>query len=207
MLPFDTMLTFASAATLLAMAPGPDNIFVLTQSAVSGARAGLLVVLGLCTGLIFHSAAVALGIAALIAASPVAFTALKLAGAAYLLYLAYQAFRAPAQTLGGDAAPLKSVALYRRGLIMNITNPKVAIFFLSFFPGFLDPDLGSTIGQVVQLGLIFALVTFVVFGAVAVAAGGLSQWLTRAPSVQLAINKIAALVFIGLAAVILLGGK
>lgn len=200
MLPYEIIVAFGFAAFLLALAPGPDNIFVLTQSAVSGARSGLLVVSGLCTGLVFHSIAVALGLAALIKASAVAFTVLKLAGAAYLLYLAYQAFRAPIQKLGADAPKIRGLDLYRRGLIMNITNPKVAIFFLAFFPQFMDPSQGGMVLQVAQLGLIFVLVTFVVFGSIAVAAGGLSARLTKSPKTQLIINKLAGLVFVGLAA-------
>ncbi len=207
MLAFDIIIAFGFAAFLLSMAPGPDNIFVLTQSALNGARAGVFVVLGLCTGLIFHSAAVALGLAALIKASATAFTLLKFAGAAYLLYLAYQAFRAPAQGLEGNAPAMRPIALYRRGLIMNITNPKVAIFFLAFFPQFTDPTKGSVLLQIAQLGLIFMAITFVVFSSIALLAGGLSQWLTRSPTAQLVINRIAGLVFVGLAAKIALSER
>ncbi len=208
MLSFDVVAAFGLATFLLALAPGPDNIFVLTQSAVSGARSGVIVVLGLCTGLVFHSVAVALGLAALIQASATAFTALKFAGAAYLLYLAYQAFRAPAQGIGGGGAPkLRPAALYRRGLIMNITNPKVAIFFLAFFPQFTDPAQGALALQIAQLGLIFVFMTFVVFGSIALAAGGLSGWLTRTPRAQSVINKLAGVVFVGLAAKIALSER
>lgn len=197
---YEIVVAFGFSALLLSVAPGPDNIFVLTQSAVGGARAGILVVLGLCTGLIFHSIAVALGLAALIKASAVAFTVLKFAGAAYLLYLAYKAFRAPVQKLGESVPRIRDAELYRRGLIMNITNPKVAIFFLAFFPQFTDPSKGALVVQIAQLGLIFVLVTFVVFGVIALAAGGLSNWLTQSPKAQLIINKVAGIVFIGLAA-------
>jgi len=200
MLSYEIVAAFGLAAFLLSLAPGPDNIFVLTQSAVSGARSGVVVVLGLCTGLVFHTAAVALGLAALIQASATAFTVLKFAGAAYLLYLAYKAFRAPAQGIGGGAPRLRPGELYRRGLIMNITNPKVAIFFLAFFPQFTDPAQGALVGQIAQLGLIFVFMTFLVFGSIALAAGGLSGWLARTPRAQGVINKVAGAVFVGLAA-------
>lgn len=200
MLPFDIVFAFAIVATLLALAPGPDNIFVLMQSAMTGPRNGIFVVLGLCTGLFVHSAAVALGLAALIKASAVAFTVLKLLGACYLLYLAYQAFRAPVQSIADDAPRMRPSALYARGVIMNVTNPKVAVFFLALFPQFMDPAVGPIIPQVVQLGLVFVLVTFCVFGAIALIAGHLSVWLSRSPGVQRAINKIAGVVFVGLAA-------
>lgn len=200
MIPIDVLFAFCIAASLLSVAPGPDNIFVLTQSAVSGRRAGIFVVLGLCTGLLFHSAAVALGLAALIKASATAFTVLKFFGAGYLIFLAYKAFRAPAQGLDGKGPKLGMGALYRRGLIMNISNPKVAIFFLAFFPQFTDPERGSLIVQIAQLGAAFILITFLVFGTVALVAGGLSGWLTRTPTAQNIINKIAGVVFVGLAA-------
>ncbi|MEM9045925.1 MAG: LysE family translocator [Pseudomonadota bacterium] len=200
MLPPDILLAFTLAAFLLALAPGPDNIFVLTQSALNGAKSGIFVVFGLCTGLLVHSAAVALGVAALIKASALAFTALKLAGAAYLVYLAYQAFRAPATGLDASAPRLSPGALYRRGLIMNITNPKVAIFFLALFPQFTDPERGAMILQIAQLGAIFMVVTLIVFSIVALIAGSLSAWLKSSPSAQGIMNKIAGVVFIGLAA-------
>lgn len=206
-MPADLLITFSIAVFLLALAPGPDNLFVLTQSALNGAKSGLWVVLGLCSGLFFHSAAVALGLAALLKASTVAFTVIKFAGVAYLLYLAYQALRAPVQVLG-QAAPRRSAfSLYRRGLIMNITNPKVAIFFLAFFPQFTDPAHGTMILQIALLGSIFVGMTFVVFGSVALLAGGLSDRMTRTPKVQLWMNRIAGLVFIGLAAKIALGER
>ncbi|MEM8838907.1 MAG: LysE family translocator [Pseudomonadota bacterium] len=207
MLSFDLAVAFAFAAFLLSLAPGPDNIFVLTQSAFSGARSGVIVVLGLCTGLTVHSLAVALGLAALVQASSTAFTVLKFAGAAYLLFLAYKAFRSPAQEMGETAPRLRMGALYRRGLIMNITNPKVAIFFLALFPQFTDPDAGSLVAQIAQLGLIFVLITFVVFSVIALAAGGLSTFLIRSPTAQIAINKVAGLVFVGLAAKIALSNR
>lgn len=200
MIPADSLAAFTLAAFLLALTPGPDNIFVLTQSALSGVAAGILVVLGLCTGLIVHSAAVAFGIAALIKASAVAFTVLKIAGAAYLLYLAYQAFRAPAQGLDRRAPRLGPAALYRRGLIMNITNPKVAIFFLAFFPQFADPARGAMVWQIALLGAVFMAITFAVFSTIALVAGGLSGWLTSSPRTQDAMNRIAGLVFVALAA-------
>ena len=132
MLALDTLVTFFSASVLLGLAPGPDNLFVLTQSALRGRGAGLLVTLGLCTGLIAHTAAVSLGVAAVFQTSALAFTLLKLVGAGYLLWLAWQAFRAAAAALPTGRAALAGWALYRRGIVMNVTNPKVSIFFLAF---------------------------------------------------------------------------
>lgn len=137
MLSPEVLLTFFAASLLLGIAPGPDNIFVLTQSAVYGVRAGLVTTLGLVTGLCVHTTAVALGVAAIFQTSPLAFTILKCAGAAYLLYLAWMSFRAGAllaHTPGGGAAFPGYAALYRRGIVMNVTNPKVTLFFLAFLP-------------------------------------------------------------------------
>lgn len=198
MLSPETILTFTIASLMLCLAPGPDNIFVLTHSAVHGRKAGLLVTLGLCTGLIGHTTAVALGVAAIIKASATAFTVLKLVGAAYLLYLAWKAFTAKEQALG-NPEELSSWALYRRGIIMNITNPKVSMFFLAFLPQFVDSGSGHVTLQILSLGALFITCTIIVFGSVAILAGCLGELLSRSTRVQSAINKIAGVIFIGLA--------
>jgi threonine/homoserine/homoserine lactone efflux protein len=161
MIPSDTLATFFLASVLLGLAPGPDNIFVLTQSALRGRRAGLLVTLGLCTGLVVHTTAVAFGVAVIFQASAVAFTALKLFGAGYLLYLAWHAFRSSAAKISaGRENELGYGKLYRRGIIMNVTNPKVSIFFLAFLPQFADPARGSLTLQMMMLGGVFIVSTF-----------------------------------------------
>jgi Putative threonine efflux protein len=162
MLSPDTLLLFLTASLLLCIAPGPDNIFVLTQSMLRGVGSGLLVTLGLCTGLLVHTSAVALGVAVIFQQSLLAFTILKLCGAAYLLYLAWGAFRAGASGLGSvKAAALDKAALYRRGIVMNITNPKVSIFFLAFLPQFTNPAQGHLTLQLLELGAIFTRVYLV----------------------------------------------
>ena len=193
-----TAAAFFAVAVLLALSPGPDNMFVLTQSAMRGRAAGLWVVLGLCSGLLVHTAAVAFGLAALFATSTLAFTALKWAGALYLLYLAWQAWRAPVGVLATQA-PLDAGGLYRRGIIMNVTNPKVSIFFLALLPQFVTAERGSVAMQVLWLGFIFMLATLLVFGAIALAAGSLGQALARSERAQQALNRCAALVFAALA--------
>jgi len=200
MLPGDVLFTFSAAAILLCLAPGPDNIFVLTQAALHGRQAGLAVLFGLCTGLIGHSTAVALGVAVIFQTSALAFTALKLIGAAYLLYLAWQAFRAPTAAIGMAAPPrMRLGRLYRRGIIMNISNPKVSIFFLAFLPQFADPARGPVAMQIFMLGGIFILSTILVFGGIALLAGALGAWLNRSNRVQMVMNKLAGTVFVGLA--------
>jgi threonine/homoserine/homoserine lactone efflux protein len=200
MLPLEISLPFFLASVLLALAPGPDNIFVLTQSAMRGRSAGLATMLGLCTGLIGHTAAVAAGVADFFRTSPVAFTALKSVGACYLLYLAFQICRSsPAPLALGKASGRSLGQFYRQGIIMNITNPKVSIFFLAFLPQFADPARGSLTGQIIQLGGIFVLATILVFGGIALLAGILGELLTRSDKVRQTINRLAGLIFVGLA--------
>ena len=200
MISLESIFTFVIASVLLALAPGSDNIFVLAQSAIYGPRAGFYVVFGLCTGLIFHSAAVALGVAAIFQTSAVAFTALKTLGAVYLVYLAWKAFRAPTNMVEGNAIEdVKHWSLYRRGIIMNITNPKVSIFFLAFLPQFADPVKGSVALQLLGFGLLFIMSTMVVFGAIALLAGSIGQWLNKSEKAQKILNKSAAVVFLLLA--------
>lgn len=197
----ESLTTFILASTLLSLAPGPDNIFVLTQSALYGRKSGIIITLGLCSGLIVHTTAVALGVAAIFMVSTVAFTALKLIGAAYLLYLAWQALKASAQPLSSVSATAipGHLALYRRGIVMNLSNPKVAIFFLAFLPQFTDPSTGNMTFQLFLLGIVFILVALVVFSAIACLAGLIAELFKRSEKAQVILNRISALVFAGLA--------
>lgn len=200
MIPLETITLFLLASVALAFAPGPDNIFVLTQSALFGRKAGLWVTLGLCTGLLVHTAAVSLGVAAIFQTSVLAFNLLKIVGALYLLYLAFQAFRASATGIEGKKAePLSWRKLYLRGIVMNISNPKVAIFFLAFFPQFADPTRGSVTVQVLLLGALFIVAALLVFGTIAWFAGFLGEWLKGSTKAQVFMNRVAGTVFAGLA--------
>ena len=196
----ETLTIFLLASLALAIAPGPDNIFVLTQSAVHGRVAGLLVTLGLCTGLLVHTAAVILGVAAIFKTAALAFNALKILGASYLLYLAWQAFRAGLSDVSlHDAPRVGARVLYMRGIVMNVTNPKVAIFFMAFLPQFANPAAGSLTLQLILLGAIFILVTLFVFGTVAWSAGVLGEWLKASRRVQIILHRVAGTVFAALA--------
>lgn len=200
MIPFETVAIFFAASVALALAPGPDNIFVLTQSALHGKKAGLLVTIGLCTGLIVHTAAVSLGVAAIFQTSTIAFNILKIVGAMYLLYLAWQAFRAGAANLDDKGKPgMGWGKLYSRGVIMNITNPKVAIFFLAFLPQFADPSRGSITVQMLIFGGLFIVSTLLIFSIIAWSAGFLGEWLKGSVKAQLIMNRVAGTVFTGLA--------
>jgi threonine/homoserine/homoserine lactone efflux protein len=199
-IPIESLTTFVIASVLLALVPGPDNIFVLTQSSVNGHKAGLLVTLGLCTGLIVHTTAVALGITAVLKTSCVAFTVLKIAGAMYLLYLAWRAFHDSSEEIyTGQSREVAGIKYYLRGVIMNVTNPKVSIFFLAFLPQFADPSRGHVIQQIFFLGMVFILVTLLVFGGIALLAGAVGAWLTNTPRAQTIMNRIAGAVFVAMA--------
>jgi len=200
MLSNETFSAFFLASTLLAIAPGPDNVFVLTQSALHGKLSGLVVVFGLCTGLLVHTTAVAFGVAVIFQASTLAFTLLKIIGACYLVYLAWQIFRATPEQIRMQSDQQKSLGtLYRRGIIMNVTNPKVSIFFLAFLPQFADPVRGPISLQMVALGGIFITATILVFGAIALIGGALGEWLNRSERAQRVMNWTAGTIFVGLA--------
>ena len=206
----DTLLAFFGVSLLLGITPGPDNLFVLVQSAQRGWRAGMAVVVGLCAGLVVHTAAVALGLAALFAASAEAFTVLKYLGAAYLAWLAWQSLRPRPEAMQNaadpDRAPRPSerpaASAWRmvgRGMVMNLTNPKVLIFFLAFLPQFANPALGSVAPQIMLLGVVFMLATLLVFGAIAVFSGTFGTLLLRSERAQRWLNRAAGVVFLGLA--------
>lgn len=196
----DTLVTFFAASLLLGIAPGPDNIFVLTQSALRGRMAGIAVMLGLCTGLIVHTTAVAFGVAVIFKTSTLAFSILKFAGAGYLAYLAWQAFKSAGKAVKSETVKeISGWRLYIRGIVMNITNPKVSIFFLAFLPQFADPARGPVSIQMLVLGGVFIIATIIVFGSIALLAGSIGQWLSRSQGFQKIMNRIAGTVLLGLA--------
>lgn len=206
MIPIELLSLFILASTLLALSPGPDNFFVLVQSALYGKGAGVMITLGLCTGLVVHTSLVALGLAAIVQESSTIFWILKIFGAGYLLYIAYQLYRAPVSALHMSSKGVLSWgALYRRGVIMNISNPKVTFFFLAFLPQFASPDEGNFVMQIFMLGGIFMLVAFGVFSFIAVSADKLGKWLIITPQAQGFLNRLASVVLSLLAVMLFIG--
>lgn len=196
----DTVFAFLAAALFLAFVPGPDNLFVMTQAALRGRRAGLTITLGLCTGLIVHTTAVALGVAVIFQQSELAFRLLKYAGAAYLTWLAWLAFRAKPTAAKSSTGPVREGArLYLRGIVMNITNPKVSIFFLAFLPQFVDKQAGHVTLQMFALGGLFIIATLIAFSLMALFAASAGARFGQSPAAQKVMNKIAGVVFLGLA--------
>lgn len=173
-----TFLYFLIASMLLTIAPGPDIMYLLAKSLADGARSGINLALGLTTGLIFHTTLVIIGVAAIIQQSPLAFAILKYAGAAYLLYLAWGAFHAQGNLkLNAVNKSGSYFKLYRRGVIMNVLNPKVLLFFLAFLPQFVDLNSDSVSLQIAFLGFIFGLQTLVIFSLVAICAGKVRDYI------------------------------
>lgn len=200
MLTVETLVTFVLASALLSFAPGPDNIFVLIQSATHGRKAGAFITLGLCTGLLVHTAMVVLGVAALIQASEFAFNGLKIVGAGYLSYLAWAAYFAADSELDANGVPrLSHLALYRRGIVMNLTNPKVAIFFLAFLPQFTNSQEGDVSLQMILLGWVFILVALVCFLCIAYLSGYLHRWFRESHVAQRYLHRAVSAVFVCLA--------
>ncbi len=194
------------ATSVLALSPGPDNIYVLVQSITNGKSHGLATVCGLISGCIIHTTLLAFGVSAIIAANASLFFVIKLLGALYLIYLAYKVFKSNDQlNLDSDSLPQKSLkGLYIQGFFMNVLNPKVTIFFLAFFPGFLFSESMSTIIQFYILGGIFMLVSFVVFSTIALLASQIKTYTLSHKNSGLVLKWLQIIVFVGIAIFILL---
>lgn len=200
MLSYDVITLFVSVSLFLAITPGPDNLYVLMQSAIFGYKTGVLITLGLCTGLMIHSTAVALGLTTLLQASSFTLPLLKLFGASYLTYLAWQAYRAASIDLSHrNTELLTPFQFYRRGIVMNISNPKIGLFFLAFLPQFTDIEQGDLAIQTLWLGGLFIVVAFIVMTSIALIAGSLSHWLIASPKIQKTLHRLTAIVLLGLA--------
>jgi threonine/homoserine/homoserine lactone efflux protein len=180
---------FIAASAALTFLPGPDILFVLTQSISQGKIAGVATATGLCTGILVHTSAAALGISALIYKSALAFEIVKYAGAAYLLYLAWQALRESGELI--SSVPVRETntfALYRRGIFMNVLNPKVALFFLAFLPQFVNAESGNVSMQMVFLGIVFLIQAWLIFSAISVFAGTIGDKIVKKPGIGKYIN-------------------
>ena len=183
------LLSFLGAAVLLTLMPGPDNLFVLAQSISQNKQAGIATSLGLCSGLLVHITAAAVGISAILYQSSLVFSIVKYLGAVYLLYMAYQAFRERASTSTIKSQQSRSYSsLYRKGIVMNILNPKVSLFFLALLPQFIDPKAGYPALQMVLLGGIFIFQALVIFSGISLFAGKLSTIVNRNAKASRRIN-------------------
>ena len=235
---------FLVSSILLTLAPGPDNLYLLAKSIADGAKAGITLAGGLASGIVFHTCLVILGVAALVKSSPIAFTALKYVGAAYLFYLAYGAFTAKVadiktasntnnetevaasninneteaaasnsqttnvsngqSSIKSSSGETSGFAIYRKGLIMNILNPKVLLFFLAFLPQFVAPDSESPGLAIAMLGAVFNLQAFIIFSIIALCAGKLRGFLNQGPKSQRILNRVQGVVLLGIGCLLLL---
>jgi threonine/homoserine/homoserine lactone efflux protein len=194
-----TLLYFLGASLALTIAPGPDNTFVVAQGVSRGRKAAIITALGMCSGVSVHTAAAALGISALLYSSATAFTVLKYAGAAYLLYLAYKSLKEqqillPSGTVDGQTWWV----MFRRGFIMNVVNPKVALFFLAFLPQFVSGRSGDTSWQIFILGMVFMVQGALVFSAIGYLSGSVGNLVVRKPRIARYFGWLTASVFASL---------
>lgn len=206
---YDLLLSFILATSALAISPGPDNIYVLMQSLVNGKKYGIATVCGLITGCLVHTTLVAFGVSAIIKQNDSLFFIIKLFGALYLLYLAFNVYKSDAElSLNSNNIPKKSTTqLFKQGFIMNVLNPKVSIFFLAFFPGFLFSNTLNTITQFYVLGFIFMIVSFIIFSIIAVLSGLISEYIKKHKNVGFILKWLQIIVFVGIAIFILLSEK
>ena len=202
MISIEVLLAFLAASALITIAPGPDNLMVLSVGISRGRKAGIGFGLGCALGCFVHTLWATLGIGAVVLASEATFTTLKMAGAAYLVYIGLMAWRyagkmALVQIDAGSAEPI-GVHL-RRGFIANVINPKVALFFIAFLPQFVDQGRGAVWPQMLLLGALFAAQTVVIFGSLGWFAGSIGTRLQRQPRLAVWLDRCAAAIFIGLA--------
>ena len=193
-----TFFYFLAASILLTIAPGPDILYLLTKSLASGAKSGITLAAGLVSGIVFHTFLVMVGVAAIIQNSQLAMLALKIFGAAYLLFLAVKSFKAAKR--GAQLSMKKSdgennfAALYRRGVLMNVLNPKVLLFFLAFLPQFVNLSAENASLQIILLGVTFAAQAFIIFSAVAIGAGKVRKLLLQKKNLAQILNFVESAV-------------
>ena len=202
----EELISFVIAVSLLAISPGPDNIFVLMQSVVHGKKYGLATIVGLMTGCIIHTVFLALGVSTIIKNNSFIFFGIKLFGALYLFFLAYKVFKSSSViSISTEEIEKKSpVQLFKVGFIMNVLNPKVTLFFLALFPGFLFSESLSLSVQFFILGALFIVVSFIVFSVIAILGGAISKEIKKSKNIGIWLKWLQIVVFISIAVFILI---
>ena len=206
---YDVLFAFVMATAVLAISPGPDNIFVLIQSITNGKKYGIATVAGLMTGCLVHATLLAFGFSAIIKQNPNLYFSIKLFGAFYMFYLAFKVIRSPKELDISDRNGKKKSlsALYRQGFIMNVLNPKVGLFFLAFFPGFLFSHFLNIVLQIYVLAFIFIMVSFVIFSTIAILAGSISEYIKANKIIGQTLSWLQVIVFVGIGVYLLLSDK
>jgi len=196
----EQFLGFLAAAVLITVAPGPDNLMVLGFGISRGRAKGIAFGVGCGIGCLSHTVLAALGVSAVIAASPMAFTALRVSGGLYLVWLGMQALRSRGQLRVDDARGVEEslLRLFGKGLVANAINPKVILFFLSFLPQFVIAERGQIGWQTAQLGLVFTVQAAMLFAVLGYFSGGVGQWLQRHGRAGLWLDRLAGTIFVAL---------
>ena len=196
------LLLFLLTSIAITVAPGPDNLQVLARGMAQGRAAGLVAAAGFTAGLIFHTTLAALGIAALLRASPIAFEAIKLAGAAYLIWIGIKALRRHGFAMARERPRQPLMSIFRQSVIGNLLNPKVTLFFMVFLPQFVNQDAarssGNGVWQMLMLGAVFMLQTILVFAVFGWCAGMVGGWLKRRPKAATWLDRLAGATFIAI---------
>jgi len=199
MLTPEQFLGFLTAAILITLSPGPDNMMVLSVGIAKGRVRGIAFGLGCALGCLTHTLLAVVGVSALIAASPLAFTALKVAGGLYLIWMGIQALRSRGGAkVAAGVADESARQLFAKGLLANAINPKIVLFFLSFLPQFVVAARGDANWQIAWLGLTFTAQAAVLFALLGYFSGTIGQWLNRTPRAGVWLDRIAGAVFVGL---------
>jgi threonine/homoserine/homoserine lactone efflux protein len=195
-----TLLAFAATALVLLLIPGPAVLYIVSQSVEHGRRAGLVATLGVHAGTMVHIAAAALGLSAILVSSSLAFGAVRLVGAAYLIYLGLRTLLDRSSGEGTPPEPHEARLgrIFRQGVLVNVTNPKTALFFFAFLPQFVDPHGAAVPEQIIALGLTFALLGLVTDSLWGIAAGSAAGWVKGRSAVRSVQRWITCCVFIGL---------
>jgi len=191
---FETLATFSLAAFLLCIAPGPSNLYVMARSISQGRQAGITAASGMILGSFIYVLASAFGLAAIFLYSPVAYSAVKLAGAAYLFYLAFVYFSLAKQHANQpqQLPPLDNKTIFKQSLVVELTNPKTALFFIAFLPLFTDPARGSLSVQLLILGCLYAVIGFLSDIVVATLSGKIGIWMSTHPNSTQWQNRLSA---------------
>lgn len=196
----ETLFVFVPVSLFLILAPGPDTILVLTRGITMGRRAATISAVGASVGLLCHSLFAAAGLSAIVQQSSTAFAIVKYVGAAYLLFLGFRSLRSPGETVVAQtgAPNMGRGRIFAQGLFTNVLNPKVAIFFLAYLPQFASERSGHLALQLMALGLLFAILAWVILMALAWFSGKTGDWIRQRPSMTRLIDRLTGIVFIGL---------
>ena len=198
--PPSVLIVFAAASLALLVVPGPAVLYVVTRSVAQGRRAGLISVLGVHVGSVVHVAAAALGLSALLASSATAFGVVKVLGAGYLIWLGARKLLRREDVTVEDVAPVSQRRLFTQGIVVNVLNPKTAIFFLAFLPQFVNPARGPVAPQILVLGVSFIVLGMLSDGAYALLAGALAGRLRHTVRARRRLDRASGLVYLGLGA-------